>query len=45
MTLECRSRKFKFAEMFVGKSEKLLKQKAINRKKQSSLFGMVENVN
>ena len=45
MTLECRSRKFKYAKMFVGKSEKLLKQKAINRKKQSSLFGMVQNVN
>lgn len=33
MTLACRSRKFKYAKMFVGKSEKLLKQKAINRKK------------
>lgn len=45
MTLQCRSRKFKYAKMFVGKSEKLLKQKAVNRKKQSSLFGMVPNVN
>lgn len=45
MTLECTSRKFKYAKMFVGKSEKLLKQKAINRKKQSSLFGMVQNSN